>query len=149
MLLFAGCTDKTYTPYLKSEYSLDAVYKTGDFSYDCKIYISESCVCVTPLSTNAKGMTIKYDGKNVTFTKGAFTKSFPRESIDSVNPAIVIYEVFGAVKNNPDISAKVKNDSFCYVGTISVGSFTFLQSKSDLLKSITVPDAKIEITFKS
>ena len=146
--MLCACGHKTYTPVLNSHYNLNAQYKTGDFSYKCKIIVGESFVSVTPLETNAKGMTIKYDGANVSFIRGEMKKEFPRKEIDSVNPAVVIYEVFSVLRNSPDINARVKETEFRYVGTVSAGAFTFVQSRSDKLKSISISDAQLEILFE-
>ena len=148
LLVLSGCTQKTYTPVIESEFSLNAVYKTGDFSYFCKIVRSGETVSVTPLTTHAKGMTIKFDGAKVSFLKDGMKKEFKREDIDSANPAIIIYEVFSSLENAPEQKVRMKNSAFHYVGNTSVGTFTLIQNKSNTLRSISIPDAQIEIVFK-
>lgn len=148
LLVFSGCAKKTYTPVLENEFDVNAVYTAGDFSYTCRIIKTDSFVSVTPTSTNAKGMTIKYDGETVSFTRNGMVKEFPRSSLDSTNPAVVLYEVFASLKNAPARNTAVKNSVFHYVGTTSIGTFTLIQNKSNSLKSISVPDAQIEIEFE-
>ena len=147
LLLISGCAKKTYTPVLETEFNLNAVYKVGDFSYSCKIVKTKSCVSITPTSTNAKGLTLKFDGKTVSYIRGKMLREFDRDEIDSTNPAIVLYEVFSSIENAKPIEVSVKNSEFHYVGTASLGTFTLIQTKSNALKSITIPDANIEIAF--
>ncbi len=146
--VLSSCSHKTYTPVLESNYDLKAVYKTGDFSYSCRIVKKDNFVSVTPLSTNAKGMVITFDGARVTFIRGSMKKEFARDEIDSTNPAVVIYEVFSSLENAPEQEVKLKSSAFQYVGTTSVGTFTLIQNKSNSLKSISIPDAQIEIAFE-
>ena len=148
-LFLCGCVQKTYTPVLETEFDLNAVYKTGDFSYSCRIKRTKEYVSITPTSTNAKGMTIKFDGSRVYFLKDGMKKEFARDEIDSTNPAVVLYEVFSSIERVPPPEVKIKNSAFNYVGTTSVGTFTLVQSKAEKLKSITIPDAQIEIVFET
>lgn len=148
LLIISGCAKKTYTPVLETEFNLNAVYKVGDFSYSCKIVKTKNSVSITPTSTNAKGLTIKFDGKTVSFIKGKMLREFDRKDIDSTNPAIVLYEVFSSIENAKPIEVSVKKSDFYYVGKISLGRFTLIQSKTNALKSISIPDAAIEISFK-
>ena len=148
LLLLSGCAKKTYTPVLETRFDLNADYKMGDFSYSCRIVKSENSVSITPTSSYAKGMTIKFDGKKLSFAKsGIKTREFEREDIDSTNPAVVLYEVFSSIENTKPIEVSVKKSGFHYVGTTSVGTFSLIQGKSGELKSISVPDASIEIIF--
>lgn len=147
LLVISGCAKKTYTPVLETEFKLNAVYKSGDFSYSCRIVKTENYVSITPVSTKAKGMTIKFDGKTVSFIRGKMIKEFDRDSVDSTNPAVVLYEVFTSLENTKELEAKLKKNGFNYIGTSSVGTFNLIQSKSGELKSVTIPDAKIDIAF--
>ena len=148
LLILSGCAQKTYTPVIQSDFSLNAVYKTGDFSYKCKIVRTKDFVSVTPLSTHAKGMTVKYDGTGVFFIKDGMVKHFKREETDSANPAVILYEVFSSLENVPEQKVKLKDSAFHYVGTTSVGTFTLIQNKSNSIRSIAIPDAQIEIDFE-
>ena len=148
LLAFSGCTDKTYTPVIEDKFDASAVYTAGDFSYTCRIIKGDGYVSVTPTSTGAKGMTIKYDGETVSFTRNGMVKEFPRSSLDSTNPAVVLYEVFSSLENAPEREVSLKNSTFHYVGTTSAGTFTLIQNKSNSIKSVSVPDAQIEIEFE-
>lgn len=145
---FAGCSAKTYTPVLQTQFDLNAVYKTGDFSYDARIVRNEEGVFITPLSSYAAGMTISCDGKTVTFTQGDFVKSFDKSSLDSTNPAILLYEVFSYLEALEKVNSYVKDEDFVIKGKTSIGTFTLIQSKNNKMKSLSIPDANIEIEFK-
>lgn len=140
-----GCSAKTYTPVIDTAFSINAVYKTGDFSYFCKIDSCDNSISITPTTTYAEGMTITYDGKNVNFKKGNFSKSIDGDKIDSTNPAKILYEVFNYLD-----TSKVKRvgDTFQYTGKTSVGNFVLIQNDDNSLKSLSIPDAGITITFQ-
>lgn len=147
VLLLNGCAAKIYTPVVNTEFELNAVYKTGDFSYNCIIVKNDSGVSITPTSTNAAGMTITYDGSEVTFNKDDMTKSISADKINNTNPAIVIYEVFNYIETTEDLSAQRIDDSFQYTGKTSLGNFILVQNKDNSLDSIEIPNADISIIF--
>ena len=143
-MLFIGCSPEKYTPVIKADLSLSAVYKTGDFSYSCKIVKKENEVSVIPVSTRAKGLVISCSGKEVTFKKNKFVKTFSVDEIDITNPAVILYQVFSSLD-----SAQVSliEDEFTYTGNCSLGKYILTQKKDNSFKSLTVPQAEIEIIF--
>ena len=92
-LVMCACTHQK-SPETDSAFTYDAVYHTGDFSFKCTVKLSGGTVFVTVNSTNAAGLTVSCDGKNVTFTRGKMIKTLPKESVDATNPARLLWEVF-------------------------------------------------------
>lgn len=146
-LLLSGCTQKTFTPVINTDFNLNAVYKTGDFSYSCKISCNGDTVTVQPTSTKAVDLIIKCDGKKVYFNKGEFSKEFDFSEIDNTNPAKLIYSVFDYLKSVEEPEVKRVNDCFQYVGKAPIGNFVLVQNDDNTLKSITIADANITINF--
>ena len=143
----AGCSAKTYTPVLQTSFDLNALVKTGDFSYQARLVRDESGVSVTPLTTAAAGMKIACDGKSITLSQGAFSKSIEKGKLDATNPAAVLYEVFSYLESLEKVNSYFKDDCFIIRGKTSVGTFILVQTKNNKMKSVSVPDAKIEIEF--
>lgn len=146
LLCLFGCSAELYTPVIVSEYSLSAVYKTGDFSYTCKIVKTNDFVSIMPTSSNAEGMIIKCDGKEVTFTKGDMTKSFDKNELDKTNPSVILFEIFSSLEN---AEVKLVDGEYTYSGKTSVGNFVLTQNKNNCFKNIKIPDADIEIEFQN
>lgn len=146
-LLLSGCTQRTFTPVINTDFNLNAVYKAGDFSYSCKISSSGDIVTIQPTSTKAVDLIIKCDGKKVYFNKDNFSKSFDFGEIDNTNPAKLIYGVFDCLKNEENYEVKRVNDCFQYVGKAPVGNFVLIQNDDNTLKSLTIADANITINF--
>ena len=107
------------------------MYTTGDFSYKCTVKWADSTAFVTVNSTNAAGLTISCDGKEVVFSKGNMIKREMRENIDSTNPAVLLWEVFNAIEND---STKT-----------SLGNFKAVTDEKGI-KQIKISDADITIT---
>lgn len=145
MLFLTGCKTVSYTPVICTDFDLNAVYQTGDFSYSCKIKRDKKGVKVTVLSTSARGMTITYDGQNVTFSYHKMTKSIDGESIDKTNPAIVLYQVFSAFDNINNIKCEKVKNGFQYIGKTSIGDFVLIQDKSNNFKNISIPSQNISV----
>ena len=147
MLLLCSCASKTYTPVLETEFQKNAEFRTGRFSYTCRIVRKNSAVSITATSSYAKGTTIKCNGKTVTYIRKNVKKRFEREIIDSTNPAVLLYEVFEYLEGQKTLSPKITDDGFLYEGKTSLGAFTLIQDRENRIVSITVPDADIEIIF--
>lgn len=147
IMVLSGCAAKIYTPVLNTEFELDAVYKTGDFSYNCKIVKNAQSVCVTPASTNAAGMTITYDGTDVTFNNNNLIKTMSASDAGNTNPVVVIYEVFSYIEATDDLDVERIDDSFQYTGKTSLGNFILVQSNDNSLDYIEIPNADIRIEF--
>ena len=148
LLALSACTAKTYTPVLNTDFSTGAVYKTGDFSYTCKIEKKGNLLSITPTSTSAEGMVISCDGREVTFTRDAMKKSFDKTAVDKTNPALMLWEIFSFLENANEIKSEKRQDGYYYYGTCGAGSFTLVQGGDSVMKSITVKQADIDIIFK-
>lgn len=147
-LVLSSCSATIYTPVLNTEFTENAVYKTGDFSYSCSIDRNGGGVAVRVLSTNAQGLVISFDGSNVTYEYRNMKKSFPKDKIDKTNPAIVIYEVFFAI-DSENINSSLENDCFKYCGKTSIGDFVLIQNMDNSISSIKIDKADIEILFNN
>ena len=144
MLLFSGCKTEKQTPVIKAEYTLSAVYKAGDFSYSCEIIKNENGVFVIPDSTKAKGMIISCNGKEVSFKRKNFETSFSIDKIDKTNPALLLYQVFSSLES---ANVNLIDGEYTYTGNCSLGKYILTQNKDNSLKSLSVPQAEIEINF--
>lgn len=148
MLVLCGCSAKSYTPVINTEFETNAVYKTGDYSFICKIIKTKDSVTVIPTNTKAKGLMITYDGKIVTFKKDKMEKSFEGKLLDNTNPAMLIYNVFSYLEIAEDIEVKKVENEFQYTGKTPLGDFVLIQSNNNTLKSLSVPMADIYIEFE-
>ncbi len=147
VLCLCGCSAKSITPVVTTDFTLNAVYKTGDFSYECVIAKKDGVLSVTPTSTRASGMFITYDGQKVTFDRHSITYSFDKSEIDPTNPALVLYEVFSSVESMDLNTVKTVDNEFYYRGKTSVGDYVLIQNTDNSYKSIEIADADINITF--
>ncbi len=102
VLLLCGCTNQKQPPATITDKSFDAVYTTGDFSFNCNIKWQNNTAYITSTSTNAAGLTISCNGREVVFTKGDMIKRESVDNIDKTNPAVVLWYVFTAVQNGSD-----------------------------------------------
>ena len=127
-LVLCACAQKNNPPAENTVTSFDAVYTTGDFSFNCNIKWQNNTAYVTVTSTQAQGLTLSCDGRNVTFTKGEMIKRESKENIDSSNPALLLWEIFTALENGDDKS--------------SLGTFTVEKSEGKI-KKITVSDITV------
>ncbi|MBR0412054.1 MAG: hypothetical protein IJI47_00600 [Eubacterium sp.] len=118
LLFLCGCTGEKTPPATITDTSFDAVYTTGDFSFNCNIKWQNNTAYITATSTNAAGLTISCNGREVTFTKGDMIKTEKRENIDNTNPAVLLWEVFTAMQNG---------GNHCTLGT-----FTVTQSEGEI-----------------
>lgn len=146
-MLLCGCTAKSYTPVITTDFEMNAVYQTGDFSFDCVISKNGNVLCVTPTSTSATGMIITYDGKTVTFNRNNMIKEFDKNVIDSTNPAIVLYQVFLSVESTDLSTVTLVNEQYQYTGKTDVGDFVLLQNNDNSFDTLTIPNANIKVTF--
>ena len=145
LLLLFGCSAKNYAPVIKKDFSISAIYKTGDFSYSCNITKQGDTVSITPTSTRAKGLIISCSENEVTFQRNKLKKTFKRDEIDLTNPAVILYEVFNKLEN---ADVKLIDDKFTYTAKTSLGNFVLVQDKNNNLISLSLPEADIEIEFQ-
>ena len=144
LLCLTGCSTRVYTPVIKDEFTLNAVYETGDFSYTCKIVKTQQAVSVIPTSTAAQGMTIKCDGQTVTFQKDNMVIPFATENTDVTNPAVILYEVFTSLT---DAQAAKNGECFEYRDVVGAGGYVLQQNLQGDFTQLDLPSAGIHITF--
>ena len=129
-LLFCACSQNKTPPAENTETSFDAVYTTGDFSFNCTVKWQNNTAFVTVNNTNAAGLTLSCDGKSVTFSKGEMLKTESKENIDAANPARLLWEIFTAMQNGSD--------------KCSLGTFTVEKSDGKITK-ISVSDIQLAV----
>lgn len=144
-LLFTGCQVKEYTPELPAGFKQKAVVSSGDFTFECEICKSEKQVDVTVLSTQAKGMVMSYNGKDLTFTYEGFSHSINGKGIEPSNTAIIVYEVFESLNTNAQ--SKKIDGGYQHFGKITLGDYTLVQNDDNSLKSIEIRSAGVIISF--
>ncbi|MGN0521579.1 MAG: hypothetical protein ACI4IQ_02950 [Eubacterium sp.] len=147
-LLFAGCQIKDYTPEMPVTFKQNVTVTSGDFSYDCEICKNESNVCVTVLSTSAKGLVMTYDGTILNFNYSDFSYDIDGRNFEKTNPAIAVYEVFDYINNTAELNAKKIDGGFKYEGSVSLGDFILIQNDDNTLKSLTFRATDYQIMFK-
>lgn len=147
MLVLAGCKVKEYTPEIPSTFTQRAVVSSGDFSFDCEICKNINDVTVTVLNTNANGMTMKYDGKNVVFNYEGYSHTVSPSGVENTNTAIVIYEVFDCLLNNTQTGALKIDGGYEYKGKVSAGDFILIQNDDNSINKISVPASDFQIEF--
>ncbi len=144
-LLFTGCQVKEYTPELPAGFKQKAVVSSGDFTFECEICKSEAQVDVTVLSTQAKGMVMSYNGKELTFTYEGFSHSINGKELEPTNTAIIVYEVFESLNTNAQ--SKKIDGGYQHFGKITLGDYTLVQNDDNSLKSIEIRSAGVIISF--
>jgi len=143
--LFSGCKIQNYTPELV-DFNQNAAYTSGDFFCSCNITLDDNLVTVAATSTNAKGLTICYDGAEIKYTYGDMSYVLEPEK-NTANPAVIIYDAFQALKSAENNNASKTEDGFEYKGTTSLGSFVLLQYNDNSYKSLYFTDADIKFEF--
>lgn len=147
MLFLSACKVKDYTPEIPLAFENNAKVTSGDFSYDCKICKSEDSVTVTVDSTAAKGLSMSYNGKDVSFSFADFSYDINGKNFEKRNAAIVIYEVFDYINSTEQLNAKKIEGGFKYEGRISLGDFILIQNDDNSFKSLTMRNIDYKIEF--
>ncbi len=129
-------------------FSEKARVTSGDFSYECKISRLESkAVSVDITSTNAKGLNMNYDGRELYFEYADYSHTVNADYFEKKNAAMVIYDVFDEIESMQSVTAR-KTDIGCkYDGRISLGDFTLILNNDNTLNSITIKTADLTIEF--
>lgn len=138
---------KNYTPELPDELKQNASVSLGDFSYNCEICQNSENVTVTVLDTNAKGMIMMYNGKDLSFVYEDYSYSVNAENLEKTNVAIVIYQVFDALLRDDAVAKKI-DGGYQYKGRIDLGEFVLIQNDDNTFKSITVIGPQMKIVFE-
>ncbi|MCR5207572.1 MAG: hypothetical protein K6C14_03745 [Eubacterium sp.] len=145
-LLLTSCTSRVYTPEIRSEFTAEAEYSFSGFKYKTKITVTPDTVIVELLTTAARGLIIKNDGKNITYAQGSMRKSFPVEKIDVTNPSRVIYDVFNDVVS---LTPEIAGEQFVFKGECSAGRYILRLDRTGYAESLSLPQSDITINFLS
>ena len=145
LLLLSGCETRSYTPVINEDFKLSAIYTAGDFSFSCDIERKGGTVTLTPTSTRAKGTVISCNGKEVTFRRKGFVKTFDISEIDKTNPAVLLSGIFSDL---PNAEVKLIDGVFTYTGKCMLGNYILRQNTDNTFKSLTLPQAGVEVVFK-
>lgn len=144
LLTLCGCSARNITPTINTSFDTKAVYKVGDFYFDCDISCNKKIVTVIPTNTLASGLVISYDGSNVTFKRNDMSKSIKANNASPYNPAVIIYDVVSVASA---LHSDKNDNGYSYDGTIPIGRFRLVTDKNGDFITITIPDADIEISF--
>lgn len=144
ILSLCGCTSKTYTPEIKSEFEARANVNFDGFTYSCKIIKTENAVTVQVLDTNASGLSMKYDGNILTLKTNEFEDSFTNEKTLPSNPAVALYEALFSLEN---AEVRVNESGYLFTGKVRAGEFELLLSRANDIKTISFSSAKLQFSF--
>lgn len=147
LFLFSGCKVNTYSPKINNVNQI-ATGKYENFSYECNVVYDNEKVVVKALSTNANGLSIIYNGKNIEFVYENMKFSINKSNILNTNPSVVIFDVFSAIKNGENINISKIDGGYQYEGKISIGDFVLIQNDNESLKSLVLKDNNIEFNFR-
>lgn len=147
LLVVSGCAQKHFTPVINTDFDLNAVYKTGDFSCLCTVEMKNNAVTVTSISGKTKGLSVTYDGKNTSFLlNGKMQNSVSSAQTPAKNPSKLLYSVFTSLENCDDI--KIVDGKYNYSGKTDVGNFLLVQSvDNNKYESVSIPDADFKMEF--
>lgn len=141
-LLLCGCSTVKSTVELKPKYSQTATVKMGDYSYSANVKFDGKSVYITPTSTNASGMTISCNGKEVTFSRRDMLTKADKSKVSAYNPAVLFYDAITTASD-----CKKVDNAYVFDGKTSVGNFTLTVNQSSELVSLNIPDADFSIEF--
>ncbi len=147
LFVLSGCKIKEYTPVIPISFTNDVEVYTGDFSFSCEICKTEQSVTALVTNTNAKGMSMTYDGANLSFTYNDFSYDLDGSKFEKNNIAIVIFEVFDYINKTEDLNAKKLDEGYRYDGKISIGNFTLIQNDDNSFRSIEIKECDYKIIF--
>lgn len=146
-IILCSCNMKINTPKMPSTFNQNAVVTLGDFSFDCEICKDESNVTAKINSTNANGLVMTYDGKNVNFKYNDFSYDIDGENFEKANISIIIFDVIN-VLSNENTKKYVIDGGIKYEGETNYGSFILVQNNDTTLKSLTFKDKEFKVVFK-
>jgi len=145
LALLSGCKIQNYTPELV-DFNQNAAYTSGDFFCSCNITLDDGTVTVTATSTNAKGLTISYNGSELQYAYGDMNYAVSSQP-QITNPAVAVYDAFASLKAAESNHASKTEDGFEYRGQSALGDFVLLQYDDNTYKSLYFTDADIKFEF--
>lgn len=146
LLAFSACSRIAKPPALKTEFSQNAVVETGDFSYKAEVSMTDNVVYITATSTNADGLTLSCDSKEVTYSYKGFTDSLPFSQVSDYNVAKILYCVFTDLYNS---QVKTDGELTIFNGKVGAGNYILTLDNNDNLISLSVDEASLYINFSN
>lgn len=98
-------------------------------------------------NTNALGLIMIYDGKNVNFKYDEYSKRISGENFEKGNTAIIIYDVINALENE-ETQKHIIDGGVKYEGKTNFGEFVLVQNDNSTLKSLSFKNSDYRIDFK-
>lgn len=148
LLALGGCATKQYTPDVTTDFEQSAVVTAGDFSYHCKICRTGGTVTVTVGDTAAKGMAMTCAGRMVRYRFDGMEYEALAQDLESTNPAIALYDVFSALRQDDNVQAQKTQDGYKYQGTVPAGKFVLYQNEDGSFASLHFLGNNILIEFE-
>lgn len=137
---------KINTPEIPQSFNQNAVVTSGDFSFECEICKNWESVSVKVKNTNALGLVMTYDGKNVNFKYNDYLQDILGENFEKGNTAIIVYDVINALKNE-DTQKHIIDGGVKYEGKTNFGEFVLVQNDNSTLKSLAFKNSDYKIIF--
>lgn len=145
--LLCGCSaekSKFELPY----FSKNAIISCRNFEYDCNISYSKEGVTIDVLSTAAKGLSIYYNGNEISFSYGDIKILEQNRNFELTNPAIAVFDLISVIKNQSDVELKKENNSYNICGKTKLGDFIADFDEDFQPVSVRFSESDFEIEFK-
>lgn len=147
-VIFTACEKQKYSPVLTTVFESDAVVKTGDFSFNCKICRKkDASVSVTVKSTEANGMIMQCVKNDFIVKSNDISETMDINNINKNNSCIALYNAFMYIEGAENLNAKKVDGGYKYYGKTDLGPFVIFQNSNQKLVSIIFETANLEINF--
>jgi len=147
-VIFTACEKQNYSPVLTTVFESDAVVKTGDFSFNCKICRKkDASVSVTVKSTEANGMIMQCVKNDFIVKSNDISETMDINNINKNNSCIALYNAFMYIEGAENLNAKKVDGGYKYYGKTDLGPFVIFQNSNQKLVSIIFETANLEINF--
>ena len=134
IFMFSSCSVKINTPEVPKAFTQNAVVTSGDFSYECEICKKEGSVSITVKNTNALGLVMTYDGKNVSFKYSTYSYDISGENFEKENINYHLnYEKEQTFKN---ITTTITNNKYVIISKIANPAIHFVIKHPKLVEAI-------------
>lgn len=146
-LTFSSCSIQINTPEIPQSFTQNAVVTSGDFSFECEICKNNKYTAVTVKNTNAAGLVMTYDGKNINFKFDDYSQDISADNFEKANTAIIVYDVITSLQSNT-VEKHIIDGGIKYEGETSFGKFILVQNDNSALKSLAFKNSDYSILFK-
>ena len=100
------------------------------------------------LSTAAKGLSIYYNGNEISFSYGDIKVLEQNRNFELTNPAIAVFDLISAINNQSDAELKKENNSYKICGKTKLGNFIADFDETFRPVAVRFSDSDFEIEFK-